>query len=323
MQRKKVSLLGLVGCLIGVLPATVKAQDYSRPKHPFDASPLYKAVLNIKFPADPPKGTLLYVTIRSSSSMRYETESQINIIQDNDGHFAVTQYYLPSGSESIDEQMGELYVEDKLDPNQDPADLAKLFKVEVRTVNVSDEALRGFINELDHIRFPTIKLKPGFITVNADGYFYQLNYWTTMGELHFDYHYPNRDADNAKPLGDWMVRVEKAINSAPSAAGASNADTTQKAGQPLSGILFGIVFDLKNKPVSGAKVTILDKKTNVRRPVIQSNSEGEFVVPDLPPGKYDVTVETINPQISHTFHITIVAARQSGITVDGNRYTTD
>ncbi len=277
---------------------------------------MYRAVLDIKFPAKYNPREPLLVVLRSFSSLRFENESQINITQDLEGHYSVIEYYVPSQSVSIDQQMNTLYFDDKLDPGQDPIELAKQFKVEVRTVDVSDTLLRGFFRELDKLRFPTIQRKPSqFVTLFVDGTYFQFTYMTINGELHFDYHSPEDEKGNVKPLGDWMIHLKKAIDSAPSATDGLDPDLVGKGRRFLPGFLSGEVVDSANKEVVSASITVEDLITHTRWPTVQSDSTGAFMIPNLPPGKYTVTVQGTHPRMKETRTVTIFSAHQSILTV--------
>jgi Carboxypeptidase regulatory-like domain/TonB-dependent Receptor Plug Domain len=61
-------------------------------------------------------------------------------------------------------------------------------------------------------------------------------------------------------------------------------------GQSTSGTITGTVKDEAGAPIPDARVTITNPATNLSR-TITSNNQGVFVAPQLPPGKYTVTVE--------------------------------
>jgi protocatechuate 3,4-dioxygenase beta subunit len=65
--------------------------------------------------------------------------------------------------------------------------------------------------------------------------------------------------------------------------------------QERFGGLAGTVMDSSSAPVPGATVTIINKQTNATR-VTVTNGEGVYRVPDLEPGRYDVTVELPLPE---------------------------
>src|SRR5215467_2474230 len=62
------------------------------------------------------------------------------------------------------------------------------------------------------------------------------------------------------------------------------------AGAQDMGGLVGTVADQKAAVVSGAKVTVINRNTGQSRTVLSSTS-GDYSVPDLPPGFYDITAE--------------------------------
>ena len=60
--------------------------------------------------------------------------------------------------------------------------------------------------------------------------------------------------------------------------------------QVTNGNLRGMVRDSTDAAVSGAKITVIDPKTRFQL-TTQSGASGEFMVPNLPPGSYEVKVE--------------------------------
>jgi hypothetical protein len=61
-------------------------------------------------------------------------------------------------------------------------------------------------------------------------------------------------------------------------------------GQTLTGTLVGTVTDSSGGTIGGAKITITETNTNVSRST-QTNSSGNYIFPNLPPGNYTVTFE--------------------------------
>ncbi len=61
-------------------------------------------------------------------------------------------------------------------------------------------------------------------------------------------------------------------------------------GQAVNGTLLGTIVDSTGAVVSGAKVTITEMKTGVGRGTT-TNASGNYELPDLPPGVYEVVVE--------------------------------
>jgi hypothetical protein len=310
-----VVLLGSLACV----PSS--AQDYPKPKNPFNTLPLYKGVLDILFSCERPPGEYnLFVTLRSFSSARYESESQICILQDVTGNFRVVQYYTPSGSESIWDQLNYLYFDDKLHPNDNPAKLAKRFKAEVRTVEFPPKVLMGLLNELIDLGFPSIHLDPPekqtamrYITV--DGVSYEFSYSTTQSEMHIDYSNPKSQQGNVKLFGEWLDRLEAATNSAPAAMARFESISARTFGKPRSGLILGNVADAAHVDVAGASVTVTDKKTNARIATVRSDARGEFVVPEVQPGEYTVRVEVENPRIRFVQDVSIQPAKQTYLAV--------
>jgi hypothetical protein len=62
-------------------------------------------------------------------------------------------------------------------------------------------------------------------------------------------------------------------------------------GQAQTGTLRGTVTDQNGSVVAGASVTAKSQATNVAGATIQTNGEGMYVIPNLTPGKYTLTVE--------------------------------
>ena len=60
--------------------------------------------------------------------------------------------------------------------------------------------------------------------------------------------------------------------------------------QAVSGTILGTVQDSSGAAVPGASVTIVNSETRLTRSVI-SDSAGEYNVPSLPPGMYNVSSE--------------------------------
>lgn len=62
------------------------------------------------------------------------------------------------------------------------------------------------------------------------------------------------------------------------------------AAQTSEGRILGAIYDQSGAVISGAKVTVTNKETNVSRQLV-TTSAGEFVAPNLEPGMYTVTAE--------------------------------
>ena len=69
-----------------------------------------------------------------------------------------------------------------------------------------------------------------------------------------------------------------------------------------TGQIKGKVVDAENKPVEGAKVTLLAKDTNGKFD-LKTNKKGEFMQIGVPPGDYDVKVEKDGLTTSKRQHI--------------------
>lgn len=215
MPHKKVLPLVLIAFLLGSIAPPSYTQDTGKSSKPIDLANLYQSIIDIKFPKPlaPPHGYLVMLTLRFFPPA--ETESQINITRNNDGQFNVVQYRLPSGSRSIDEQLGDLYYKSRVDTVQDPAEIAKRFKVEVRTVNMPSDVLTDLFDQLSQLHFPSIALKPSKFSRAPEGDDYKFWYKTDLNELYFRYVYAGHvDGDeNATKFADWMDSVKKAVDS--------------------------------------------------------------------------------------------------------------
>ena len=63
--------------------------------------------------------------------------------------------------------------------------------------------------------------------------------------------------------------------------------------QVTTATITGRVVDAQGSVVPGAKVTITNRDTGAERSVI-ANSDGEYTVTSLPPGRYNVAAEAAN-----------------------------
>jgi hypothetical protein len=214
MIPRMISISLLVICAFTLIPISTHTQDFPRPKHPFDIGVLYDPIIAIKFPLppEPPRWGKVIIVLRFPAELG--TESQINILQNNDDQFSVQEYYLPPGSRSIWGQLMDLYVLDKLSPNQDPSELAKQFKVESRTVNVPSPILNDLINQLDNLRFPSMEREKIGREFLADLIRYEFWYKTFfLSDMHISFTHVSSHKENAAELADWINRVKHAVDS--------------------------------------------------------------------------------------------------------------
>jgi len=72
------------------------------------------------------------------------------------------------------------------------------------------------------------------------------------------------------------------------------AFSTFVVGQEVTGTINGTVQDSAGAAVPGASVTISDPLKKVVVRTIESNEEGQFSAPNLPPGVYEVSIEAAN-----------------------------
>jgi hypothetical protein len=215
VNQRKQFLLTAVITMLGALSMSAQAQESHGSKTGLSASDFYNRIIELKFPlpAESPKWGKVMVVLRFTPSSG--SESQINIIQNwNDDGFKVIEYYLPSGSKSISEQLSQLHDESKLD-TQDPAEVAMRIQVKVRTISVPSSALYELIKQLDHLPFPSMEIEQIAREMMFDGPTYELWYKAfLLGEVHFRYNYASTHNENAKGLADWMDRVKKVVDSA-------------------------------------------------------------------------------------------------------------
>ncbi|HKQ92922.1 MAG TPA: TonB-dependent receptor, partial [Blastocatellia bacterium] len=66
--------------------------------------------------------------------------------------------------------------------------------------------------------------------------------------------------------------------------------TAQAAAQAVSGTILGSVNDGSGGAVAGVKITFTHTQTGLTR-FVTSDSEGEYVAPNLPPGVYNISTE--------------------------------
>jgi hypothetical protein len=62
--------------------------------------------------------------------------------------------------------------------------------------------------------------------------------------------------------------------------------------QATTGAIKGTVADQQGGVIQGAKVVVRNQTTNVKGPVFATTASGVYVIPNLNPGRYDVTVES-------------------------------
>jgi hypothetical protein len=279
--------LALLGCLFGPISAPAVAQTPQIASNKPDYWDLYNQVLNVLFPITPEPTLQKYflsVTLRFKPSV--DPESQINIVRDAYGYFRVAEYFLPPGSKRIDSELSELYSKDELD-TYDPALLAKRFKVETRSVDISASALKNLLKQLDHLHFPSMETDPRPISFGFESQ-HDLWYKTFADEVTFSSESPQKNKGYARPIVDWMDRVKQAVDSAP---------TVQPPKPPPipagieTGSISGVVVDADGKAIENAAISVVNQGTRMRWPVTRSAPDGAFTIAGLPPGKYSVTIQ--------------------------------
>ena len=84
--------------------------------------------------------------------------------------------------------------------------------------------------------------------------------------------------------------------------------------QGTTGDIVGRVVDSAEKTVPGAIVTATNKGTNQAR-TATTNESGDFSITDLPPGKYDITVEapSFNKSLIRDYELNVGANRTLNI----------
>jgi hypothetical protein len=170
--------------------------------------------MTIKFPLppEPPRWGKVIIVLRFPSELG--TESQINILRNNDDQYSVVEYYLPPGSQSIWDQLTSMYVLDKLSPRQDPSELAKQFKVLSRSVDVPSSVLNDLLQKLDHVRFPSMETGKIGHEFLADQIYYDFWYKVfLLSDMHIHFTHVHSHKENASDLVDWIDSVKKAVDS--------------------------------------------------------------------------------------------------------------
>jgi hypothetical protein len=217
MYYKRIALaisLTLLTCSVG---RPHLAQNGGAKQKEIQVNDLYYPILDILFPDHveilSPGGCSVSATLRFIPPG--DPESQINVcIERADGEPKVIQYYLPPGSDSIWSRLFDLYHRSELDTH-DPAQLAKRFKVEVRTVKISNKRVLDLLGQLDKLHFPSTKRpEPGIVTV-AEGTEHVFWYETDLCKVHLSYNYtPSGDEGGfGRAVAEWMDRVKIAVDS--------------------------------------------------------------------------------------------------------------
>jgi hypothetical protein len=86
------------------------------------------------------------------------------------------------------------------------------------------------------------------------------------------------------------MNVRSLVRSWPLALLSALLITVSAFGQSTSGSISGTVLDSAGAIIQDATVNVVNQATNSTR-TVKSNNSGVFVVAQLPPGKYDITVE--------------------------------
>ncbi len=213
MSFKRLALCVLIGCLLIANSSRTFAQNISSPVSGFSASDLYDAILDIKFPAPAERIGHDGLLARLRFTPARGTESQINIIRHLDGTFNVTEYFVAQDSDSIWGQLVDL----ASDPNytvRDPAEIAKRFKVETRTVNVPAKVLDKLLGEFATFKIPFVSLTYSTFAVVSDTDTFSL--WFEIPEsckFHFRAEGASLLNNGAKRITDWMNKVKKIVDS--------------------------------------------------------------------------------------------------------------
>ncbi|MFZ0820624.1 MAG: hypothetical protein WAM91_11185 [Candidatus Acidiferrales bacterium] len=214
MAYKKIVLSTLMACLLGQGSFPTEVQDVRIQNQKIEFLDLYYPILDIVFPKPPeiPFDALFMSSLRFIPSDA--PESQINIVRDFDGYFSVVEYFQPPDSRPIMWRLSDLYHADKLD-TYDPAELAKRFKVEVRTVNIPTKVMLDLFDKLNQLHFPSERVEPRSVNMVFDGLELGLWYKSSLGELTFKYQYARtgKEKGSARQVAEWMNRVKKSVDS--------------------------------------------------------------------------------------------------------------
>ncbi len=299
MRRERVILIALTVCLLGPLSNPSSAQKVGTQDAKINILGLYEQILAIAFPGpiDPPQGNLLMAKLRFLPAMA--NESQINIVRNSNGTFNVMEYYLLPDSDSIWSHLTYF----SIDPNfdiRDPKEIAKLFKVQVRTINIPSKILINLFDRLSKVHIPLVMLPPDGSMWATDLDQYDLWYEVPLyGEFHFDGYYLETRKAELKPLIDWMRRVKQAVDYAP-----TSTPPPHPAGL-LTGTASGQIVDAQGKVIPGVAVVISDEISGAVWPPVRSDNAGIFSVADLPPGTYWITVmySIFRPSVTCDVHI--------------------
>jgi hypothetical protein len=140
----------------------------------------------------------------------FEGDSQIVISKKLRGGYTVTYYSLPRGSKSVGWQLTEITVESKI---EDPVEIAKRIKVDVRDVDVPWSLISGQMDRIAKLQLsPLEELDTGFVTVDATTYQFWLQrvgdpvgfYVCLKGDVYGQKH-------KAHPLVRWMNEMKALV----------------------------------------------------------------------------------------------------------------
>jgi hypothetical protein len=209
MSFKMMVLAAVLGsiCSANPIPAGTQCQGQS-----CVGKELYQHIIDIKFPVPPdPSGDTFFVAVLRFLPALGQ-ESQINISRNGDGQYKIVEYFIPSGSKSIWAQLQESWAADSHLDSLGPAEIAKRFRVETRTVSITDRTMIDLLTQLDNLEFPSITREPrkGVIVLDASQY----EFWykgLLDDEIHFRYYSTGLIKGHAEALVEWMRRVRKLV----------------------------------------------------------------------------------------------------------------
>jgi len=285
----------------------------------------FQSLVDALFPRERPAGTRFSLSLRNFSNVRYETESDIRINEDSSGNFRVIQYYLPSGSESLDEQWGEARDDKDFDRRRDIREIAKRFKVEVRAVDVPQEKLQQLISGLDKLPFPTLEFpatsesgRP-VVEIVTDAQVFDLQYWSLNGEVDFRYACCPTRRDPGRLTYEWLARLKELIDGSPTANRKPDGTIDPEAGHSLNGIAFVDVYYSTGEHITAVKISVTNSDGRQLQEDVPADRAGAYIVSNLAPGKYTINIDSTAPQIHQTRNVTIASAKVSWVDVKVDR----
>lgn len=141
----------------------------------------------------------------------FDRESQVVISKRLRGGYTVTYYSLPAGSKNLGEQFMQIRLESKI---EDPVEIAKRIKADVRNVDVPSSLISGQIDRIAKLPLsPLEELDIGFVHPDATSYQFWLQgvgappvefYVCLNGDVYGQKH-------KAHPLVRWMNEMKALV----------------------------------------------------------------------------------------------------------------